>query len=184
MEDGGGSEMKKLGEGNAQMFTIMDQSTIQCPWDKKTQTCGQAVTGDTMSLRSDLSHSEVSSWTESERELKAEQGMKGGGLEKGVRLAGEGIEHLREEEEDAVENYLPEKAAQVFGPAAALLPSPSSPKNTETFRELESERSPFLGSQGVNYNQHGYQFEFTEDTPPAQCKYQVSLTCVLLVGSI
>lgn len=165
--------MKKLGEDKAQISTIMDQSTMQCPWDKKTaaQTCGQAVTGDTMSLRSDFSHSEVSSWTESERELKAEQGMKGGVVEKGVGLAGEGIEHLRKEEEEAVENYLPEKAAQVFGPAAAILPSPSSPKDTETFRELESERSPFLGSQEVNCNQHGYQFEFAEDAPPAWCKY-------------
>lgn len=169
--------MKKLGEDKAQT-SIMDQSTPQCPWDKHTaaQTCGQAVTGDTMSLRSDFSHSEVSSWTESERELKAEQVMKGGVLEKGVGFAGEGIEHLRKEEEEAVENYLPEKAAQVFGPAAAILPSPSSPRDTETFRELASERSPFLGSQQVNCNQHGY------PAPPARCK--LSLTRVLLVGSI
>ncbi|XP_024866742.1 transmembrane protein 79 [Kryptolebias marmoratus] len=164
IKDGMGTEMKPPeGEDMEKMPIIMDQSTLQWPGDKKT--AGQMVKGDRMSVRSDLSHREASSRTESERELKAELGIKGGGAE----FAGERMEHLRKKEEEAVENFLPEKAAQVFGPAVTVLPSPSSPRDTEVFWEMQSDRSPFLGPEEVNYNQHGYQFEFTEDMPPARC---------------
>lgn len=73
--------------------------------------------------------------------------------------------------EEPVENHLPEKAARVFSPAVTVLHSRSLPRESEAFREMESEKSPFLGPQGgpQDYNHHGYQYEWTEDTPPATC---------------
>lgn len=59
----------------------------------------------------------------------------------------------------------------MFSPAVTVLRSPSSPRESEAFWEVASEKSPFLSPRGVpqDYNQHGYQYEWTEDTPPATC---------------
>lgn len=185
MEDGGGTKMtQREGEDEAVMSAMMEPSTLQWPGDR--QTGGQTGKGDRMSVRS----SEAASWTESERELIAE-GKRGGG---GNRGAGEAEEagligdwagsktHLEEEAEEHIENHLPEKAAQVFSPAVTILPSPASPRESEAFWEMESEKSPFLCSRGgpQDYNQHGYQYEWPEDTPPARCKYTSPhlLTCL------
>lgn len=130
------------------------------------------------SVRSYISLREAASWTESERELMAE-GRGGAGEEEGAGLK----THL-EEEEEPVENQLPEKAAQVFSPAVTVLHSPSSPKESEAFWEMESEKSPFLGPGGVpqDYNHHGYQYEWPEDTPPATCGRGCPYRDVLKVG--
>lgn len=73
------------------------------------------------------------------------------------------------EEEEPAENHMPEKAAQVFSPAMTVLPSPSPPRDNEAFWEMESEKQPFLGPQGISqdYNNYGYQYEWTDDTTPA-----------------
>ena len=93
-----------------------------------------------------------------------------------MELTGEGVglrPHLKEEEEvETGENHLPEKAAQVFSPALTILPSsPTTPRDAEAFWEMESEKSPFMGSHGVDYNQHGYEYKYTEKRPSARCKY-------------
>ncbi|XP_053183824.1 transmembrane protein 79-like [Scomber japonicus] len=74
--------------------------------------------------------------------------------------------HLKEE---PAENLLPEKAAQVFSPAVTVLSSPSSPRESEAFWELE--KTPFLRHEGLqdyteDYNQDGY---WNQDTPTARC---------------
>ncbi|KAL6109904.1 tmem79 [Pungitius sinensis] len=106
------------------------------------------------------------SWTESERGPMAEGERRGEG--EGAEPGG---------------NYLPEKAAQVFSPAVTVLHSPSPPTGSEAFWEMESEKSPFLGSvvpQG--YNQDGYRYEWTEDTPPHTCGRGCPSRDVLKVG--
>ncbi|CAN9514404.1 unnamed protein product [Ophioblennius macclurei] len=106
--------------------------------------------GDRMSMRSDASL-HMSSWTESERELKvARVEVEGGGQE------AEHPTHLQEEQGG---NYLPEKAAQVFSPAVANLPSPTIATLGEAY--WESEKSPFLSPH--DYGQHGYQGEWPDD---------------------
>ncbi|XP_070768372.1 transmembrane protein 79 isoform X2 [Enoplosus armatus] len=177
MEDSGGMRRTK-GEDEVVRSAMMEPSTL--PWPGDRQTGGQTGKGDRMSVRSDISQREADSWTESERELMAEGERKGGaaGEEEGVGLR----THL--EEEEPVENHLPAKAAQVFSPAVTVLHSPSSPRESEAFWEMESEKSPFLGPRGVpqDYNQHGYQYEWTEDTPPALCGRGCPSRDVLKVG--
>nr|XP_040022311.1 transmembrane protein 79 [Gasterosteus aculeatus aculeatus]XP_040022313.1 transmembrane protein 79 [Gasterosteus aculeatus aculeatus] len=110
------------------------------------------------------------SWTESERGLMAEGERRGGQRgEEGAEPGG---------------NHLPEKAAQVFSPAVTVLHSPSSPRGSEALWEMESEKSPFLDSQGVaqDYNQHGYRYEWTEDTPPGTCGRGCPSRDILKVG--
>lgn len=169
MEDGEGTIMHQPEEDKETMSTKMDQRTLQHPGDTKTG--GQVMKGDRGSVRSDLSHPEVSSWTESEPGLKTGWQVNGGG----AGPPGEAIEHLKKEAGPDGGNYLPEKAAQVFGPAAAVLPS--SPKQAEAFWDMESERSPFLGPQTPNLQ--GSQVHWMEDTPPARCKCTCCLTCPL-----
>lgn len=143
----------------------MEPSTM--PWPGDRQTGGQTGKGDRMSVRSDTSLREAASWTESERELMVEgERKRGGAKEEEV----EQKNHL-EEEEEPTENHLPEKAAQVFSPAVTVLPSPSSPKESEAFWETQSEKSPFLSPRGVpqDYDQHGYQY-WTEEKPPGPCR--------------
>jgi len=71
---------------------------------------------------------------------------------------------------EPAENHL----AQVFSPAVTVLHSASSPRGSEAFWEMESEKSPFLGSQALqDYNQHGGQYEWAEHTPPRACKWTV-----------
>lgn len=91
---------------------------------------------------------QASSWTESERELKAGEGA--------------GLPPHLEEEEEPGGNFLPEKAAQVFSPALTALPSPTHPEAV-----WEGERTPFLDAQ--DYSQHGYQGEWPDDTKPELC---------------
>ncbi|KAM4736067.1 transmembrane protein 79 [Anableps anableps] len=172
-EDGGGTDMKQPEDGDKPRGSaMMEPSTLQWPEDRTMGTDGlargQISKGDRVSVRSDLSLREASSWTESERGRRIE----------GAGLTGEVREHLEEEEE----NHLPEKAAQVFSPAVTVLPSPPSPRDTEAFWEMESERSPFLSPREVDYNQHGYQFEFTEDTPPSTCNRGCSGRDALKLG--
>lgn len=165
VEDSGGTKTRPE---EVVKSAMMEPCTLQWPADR--QTGGQTGTADGMSARSDLSLREAASWTESQRELRAE----GGGAGEGAGL----VTHL-EEEEEPVENQLPEKAAQVFSPAVTVLQSPSSPRGSEAFWEVQSEKSPFLGPRGVpeDYNQDGFQYDWTEDPPPAACKYTCLLPC-------
>ncbi|XP_071325934.1 transmembrane protein 79-like isoform X2 [Trachinotus anak] len=191
MEDGGVTMTRQTeGEDEVVRSSMMEPSTMPWPGDRWAggQTGGQTGKGDRISVRS----SEAASWTESERELMVEGERKGGvkggsGENKGVGLIGEWPElrtHLEEETEEPVENHLPEKAAQVFSPAVTVLPSPSSPRESEAFWEMESEKSPFLGPRGVpqDYNQHGFQYEWTENTPPARCGRGCPSRDILKVG--
>ncbi|XP_044064521.1 transmembrane protein 79-like isoform X2 [Siniperca chuatsi] len=165
MVDSGGTKTR---QDEVLRSAMMEPRILQWPGDR--QTGGLTGKGDRMSLRSDISLREAASWTESERELMAEGEKTGGGgggageeEEAGLRT------HL--EEEEPVENHLPEKAAQVFSPAVTVLQSPSSPRESEAFWEMKSENSPFLCPRGVpqDYNQHGYQYDWTEDRQPALC---------------
>uniref|UniRef100_A0A3P8SXT2 Transmembrane protein 79b n=1 Tax=Amphiprion percula TaxID=161767 RepID=A0A3P8SXT2_AMPPE len=175
MEDSGGMKQE---EGEVVRTAMTEPSTLQWPAYRETggqtgrKTGIQSGNVDRMSVRSEMSLREASSWTESERELKAES--RGGGEEAGLKT------HLEEEPE---ENHLPEKAAQVFSPAVTVLPSPSSPRENDPFWEMESEKSPFLGPQAPqDYNQHGYQYEWAEDTPPAKCGRGCPSRDILKVG--
>ncbi|XP_014867031.1 PREDICTED: transmembrane protein 79 [Poecilia mexicana] len=141
-ESGGGTDTKRDADKPAAM---LEPVTLQWPGDRETGTGGQT---DGVITRSD-----ASSWTESER---------------GRRMERAGL--IGEERGRLEENQLPEKAAQVFSPAVTVLPSPAASRDTEAFWEMESERSPFLSPRQVDYNQHGYQFDFPEDTPPSTCK--------------
>lgn len=174
MGDCGGMKTRQAnGEEEMVRSAMLEPSTLQWPAERHTdgQTVGQTGKGDRMSVRSDTSLREAASWTESQRELMAvgERGGGGGGTgaDEGAGLR----THL--EEDEPAENHLPEKAAQVFSPAVTVINSPSSPRESEAFWEMESEKSPFLGHRGapMDYNQHGYQYEWTEDTRPATCKY-------------
>lgn len=80
---------------------------------------------------------------------------------------------------EPAENHL----AQVFSPAVTVLHSASSPRGSEAFWEMESEKSPFLGSQALqDYNQHGGQYEWAEHTPPRACGRCCPSRDVLKVG--
>ncbi|KAI3360696.1 hypothetical protein L3Q82_012841, partial [Scortum barcoo] len=166
MEDSQGMEVKATKGGEeAVRAAMMEPSTLQWSGDRQT---GK---GDDRSVRSDVSLHEGVSWTESERELMAEGERRGGVGRRACEEEGVGPRTHLEEEEEPVKNHLPEKAAQVFSPAMTVLNSPSSPRESEAFWETELEKSPFLGPQRVlqDYNQHGYQYEWTENTPPATC---------------
>ncbi|XP_032414827.1 transmembrane protein 79-like [Xiphophorus hellerii] len=141
-ENGGGTNEKRDADEPAAM---LEPETLQWPEDRETGTGGRT---DGVIARSD-----ASSWTESERGRRMER----------AELIGEGRGHLEE-------NRLPEKAAQVFNPAVTVLPSLAASRDTEAFWEKESERSPFLSPRQVDYNQHGYQFDLPEDTPPSTWK--------------
>lgn len=151
MEDSRGHRVEKM--------VVMEPSTLQWPEDR--QTGSETGKEDRTSVRSD-----VLSCTESEGEKRGQANEK-----EGVGP----MTQLEEEEEVPVENELPAKAAQVFSPAVTVLQSPSSPRESEAFWEMESEKSPFLGSQGVpqDYNHHGYRYDCIEDTPPTTCKYTI-----------
>uniref|UniRef100_A0A3P8WWX6 Transmembrane protein 79b n=1 Tax=Cynoglossus semilaevis TaxID=244447 RepID=A0A3P8WWX6_CYNSE len=75
---------------------------------------------------------------------------------------------LKTHPDEPEENELPEKAAQVFYPAAT--------KQSEGLWEGESEKNPFL-------DQHGQQYEWMEDTPSTKCNKYVLKVCVSLVTS-
>ncbi|XP_053287544.1 transmembrane protein 79 [Pleuronectes platessa] len=177
--------MRRHTEGEDPVATSMtESSTLQWPGDRQIagQTGGkmgegQTGKGDRRSVRS----SEETSWTESERVLMAD-----GGSGEGVGSVGE-WEELTTDLDKKVEpreNHLPEKAAQVFSPAVTVLPSLSSPRKSEAFWEMESERSPFLGPRGVSqdYNQHGCQYEWTKDTSPSRCGRGCPSRDILKVG--
>lgn len=171
MEDSGGAKTRQAEEEDEVVKSaLMEPSTLQWPGDRKSagQTGEQTGREDGMSVKSDVSVREAASWTESERELMAERGVGGAREEDGMGL----LTHQEEEEEEPAENKLPEKAARVFSPTVTVLHSPSSPRENETVWEMESEKSPFLGP-GVpqDYNHHGYQYNWTEEPPPASCKY-------------
>lgn len=130
--------------------------------------------GDRASFRSDGSLGHAASLTESERELK----RVGGPCEKGEGL----VTQLEEEQqEELLENQLPEKAAQVFSPVVKVVPgplgppSPLSPRENEGFWELESEGGRFLPSAPAQEHnqqgyQQGYQYDWREEQPPPSCE--------------
>ncbi|MED6259194.1 hypothetical protein ATANTOWER_018423 [Ataeniobius toweri] len=190
MEVSRGTDIKQPEErAELKKSAMMEPCTLQWPEDRKTggltdgHASGQISKEERVTVRSDLSLCEASSWTKRKQELKAEQGRRIGGAEEGAGLTGEEMKHLKmEAEEEVGENRLPEKAAQVFSPAVTVLPSPHSPRNTEAFWEMDSKRSPFLGPQEVNYNQHGYQCEFTEEKPPSTCNQGCSDRDALKLG--
>lgn len=139
-------------------------STLQ--WRDSQAAAQTGAGGDRTSFRSDGSLGRSASLTESERELKRVGGAGG----KGVGLAS----RLEEEQQDELlENRLPEKAARVFSPVVTVVPgplgppSPQSPKEPAGFWELESEGGRFLpAAQGQEYNQQGYQYDWREEQPP------------------
>lgn len=123
--------------------------------------------GDRKSIRSDASIHEASSCTESERALRERAGLPGeGGPLK---------------EESVGENRLPEKAAQVFSPAVTVLPSHAAPKDDAASWEMESEKSPFLNYTGGGYDQHAFQYEWTERRAPTRRKYPFFILLVVSV---
>lgn len=145
-----------------------ESSTLQWPGDLQTgaETDRQAK-DDMTSVGSD-----VVSATESERELmvNSEESRGGGANDKTPGP------HLEKNQEEPVENQLPEKAAQVFTPAVTVLhPSPSSPRDDQEFWEMESQKSPLLVPLH-NYSHHQYQFECDEAPHPR------TRTCTVLVG--
>lgn len=156
---------------------LTEATTLQ--WGDR-QTAGQTGGGDRASFRSDGSLGHAASLTESERELK----RVGGACEKGEGL----VTRLEEEQqEELLENQLPEKAAQVFSPVVKVIPgppgppSPLSPRENKGFWELESEGGRFLPSAPAQehhqqgYQQHGYQqgyqYDWREEQPPTSCEY-------------
>ncbi|XP_040901292.1 transmembrane protein 79 [Toxotes jaculatrix] len=184
MEDSRGSKTRQTeGEDQVLWSSMTESSTLQWPGD--IQAGGQTAKGDRMSV-------EAASWTESERELMVKEerkaGGKGGaGKDEEVGLIGEwarSSSHLGDVEKEPVENHLPEKAAQVFSPAVTVLPAPSSPRDSEAFWAIESDKSPFMGPRGVSqdYTHHGYQCEWTEETPPARCGWGCLSRDILKVG--
>lgn len=171
MDDSGRTRQIE-GEDKVVGSSRMDPCTLQWSRDQETDgpTGRQTCRGDRMSLRS----GEAASCTESERGLIGEGGGtgRGAGEIKGTKVGDDGVEpniHL----EDPVANHLPEKAAQVFSPAVSVFPSPSTCRESEAFWEMQSEKSPFLGPRGFSqdYNQHNFQYDWTEDTPPGKCRY-------------
>ncbi|XP_054638311.1 transmembrane protein 79-like [Dunckerocampus dactyliophorus] len=102
-----------------------------------TQTRGQIEDRYT---RSDTSFRNRTSWADSKRALNVNRG----------------------ENEEPKENHLPEKAAQVFCPAATQSLS-SSRQSGKTM--LEMDKSPQKVSQG--FHQHGFKYDWREDTPQA-----------------
>ncbi|XP_015246759.1 PREDICTED: transmembrane protein 79-like [Cyprinodon variegatus] len=173
-EDSGGTDIKQPEEGEElKKSAIHESDTLQ--WqDTKSgletagQARGQQSKGDRVSVRSDLSLREASSMTESERELKAGLRKRMKGAEEGAGLSVECMEHLKMETVEPMENHLPEKAAQVFNPAVTVLPSPSSPRDTDAYWEMDSEKSPFLNPRDMDYNQDGYQYAYEEE-PRSAC---------------
>ncbi|XP_041649815.1 transmembrane protein 79-like [Cheilinus undulatus] len=166
-EDGMGLEdgMESGVESGAMEPSTMEPSTMPWPDHRK---MGK---GDRLSIKSDASLREAVSWTESERELMVEReekvGNGGGGKEEGAGSRA----HLEDEEEEPSENHLPEKAAQVFNPAVTVLNSPSSPRESEAFWEMGSEKSPFISPRGDpnDFDNHGYLYEWSEERPPGKC---------------
>uniref|UniRef100_A0A3P9LZY3 Transmembrane protein 79b n=1 Tax=Oryzias latipes TaxID=8090 RepID=A0A3P9LZY3_ORYLA len=136
--------------------------------------------GDRKSIRSDTSIHEASSCTESERALGAD----GKARQERPGLPGEGmpLKTYLQKEENLGENRLPEKAAQVFSPAVTVPPSHSAPKDEVACWEIESEKSPFLNYTGVDYDQHGFQYEWTETRAPTKCGLCCSSRDILKVG--
>ncbi|KAM6910430.1 transmembrane protein 79 [Xenentodon cancila] len=182
MEDRGGSKTKQAEGGNDLVKSVMlEPGSLQ--WTGDGQEVGQTGKGDRLSVRSDVSLREASSWTESELGLKrGRERQEGGAAEEGAGLTVNGGKQSPHLNEDAGKNHLPEKAAQVFSPAVTILASPSTPKHSEAFWELESEKSPFLDHRGTDYNQHGYQYEWTQDMPPSRCGWGCSNRDTLKVG--
>lgn len=121
---------------------------------------------DRISVRSD-----VISCTESERMLIVKREKRGGGASEQPETGL--VTHKKEEE--PVENQLPGKAAQVFAPAATILhSSPSSPKESREFWEMELEKSLFLAPEGTPH--HENHFDWEEDTNPSTCRCTVYLS--------
>uniref|UniRef100_A0A8C7WS08 Transmembrane protein n=1 Tax=Oryzias sinensis TaxID=183150 RepID=A0A8C7WS08_9TELE len=156
------------------------------PGEEKAVTSSRACTpqradglrgkGDRKSIRSDASIHEASSCTESERALGAD----GKARQERPGLPGEGTPlktYLQREE-----NRLPEKAAQVFSPALTVPPSHSAPKDEVACWEIESEKSPFLNYTGVDYGQHGFQYEWTESRAPTKLSWMTGVRDILKVG--
>lgn len=146
-------------------------------WSGDRQTGGQVQQQD-VGETGDRSDCEEASRTESQREL-----MVGGEKRRpGQEEAGLMRKNLQEEEElmkrhleEEGENFLPQKASQVFSPAVSVLHSTSLPRrDSEAFWEMESDKSPFLDHQETTQDhqhfQHGYQPEWDEDTPNQRCK--------------
>lgn len=156
-EQAGGQTGKQTGE---QVSGQADGQTVG-------QTDRQTGKSDRVSVKSG-----EASWTESEKELMAEEG---GGLT--VKGAGR---------DEPVENHLPEKAAQVFSPAVKVVTSPSSRRGSEAFWETQSEKGSFLGRQdpSKDYNQHGIQYNWTKGPPPAKCEYAYPSPACLLPDSL
>lgn len=163
-EDSGGTkrtEAEKDTEGKE------EDSTLQRSGDGQTdgQTGGQVQQQDKGEGMSDRSDCEEASRTESEREL-----MVGGEKRRRGEEEAELMRRRGEEEAEQKENFLPEKAAEVFSPAVTVLHTMSSPgRDSEAFWEMESEKSPFLDHQENPQVHHNFQREWDEDTPTSKC---------------
>ncbi|XP_056142535.1 transmembrane protein 79 [Lampris incognitus] len=127
-----------------------------CVWDTKNRESLGGEEGkseEKRSVRSECVSLRAESRTESERELQT-RGSKECNAEAEPQLkatvAKEEVEMEVEEE-----NYLPEKAAQVFS-------LPASRRHSETNWDMETERGPFLTS-------HGYLQEWSPNEEPSKC---------------
>lgn len=160
------------GETNPGEEKVVTSSRACTPQRADRRADGLRGKGDRKSIRSDTSIHEASSCTESERALGAD----GKARQERPGLPGEGmpLKTYLQKEENLGENRLPEKAAQVFSPAVTVPPSHSAPKDEVACWEIESEKSPFLNYTGVDYDQHGFQYEWTETRAPTKCKYTFS----------
>ncbi|RVE63277.1 hypothetical protein OJAV_G00163870 [Oryzias javanicus] len=160
MEDKGG------GGGNQAAEKVVTSVRACSPQYVDRRGNGLGGKGDRKSIRSDTSIHEASSCTESERALRAD----GKPRQERAGLPGEGVPLKTDlqKEESVGENRLPEKAAQVFSPAVTVLPSHAAPKDDVASWEMESEKSPFLNYTGGDYNQHAFQYEWTESRGPTK----------------
>ncbi|XP_063737408.1 LOW QUALITY PROTEIN: transmembrane protein 79-like [Eleginops maclovinus] len=119
------------------------------------------LTDDTGGVRSAMIEPSTLPWAGDRQTGEGKTGEK----QRAERPTGEAVSWTESERGGGEENQLPERAAQVFSPAVTVL------RDTEAYWETQSEKSLFLGPRGglQDYNQHGFQYEWTEDTPPNKC---------------
>ncbi|KAK5873420.1 hypothetical protein PBY51_018462 [Eleginops maclovinus] len=141
------------------------------------------LTDDTGGVRSAMIEPSTLPWAGDRQTGEGKTGEK----QRAERPTGEAVSWTESERGGGEENQLPERAAQVFSPAVTVL------RDTEAYWETQSEKSLFLGPRGglQDYNQHGFQYEWTEDTPPnklylnqEQLKLVPLLTVVFAFGRL
>ncbi|KAG5856474.1 hypothetical protein ANANG_G00008330 [Anguilla anguilla] len=138
--------------------------------EKETETADGSVESMCISAKGQESR------TESDRELERRDRESVEGwmeVEKEIGMKEENNPNPLEielEEEDALMNSMPEKAAQVFRPNVTILHSSSNPECPEESSQLwigDAEKAPFLGPHGTLPN--GYYHNWTKEKPKCGC---------------